>query len=174
VRGLVPAGVYVTGPSALTLDLDEQLSRTLPLFIGAILAAAVLLLMLVFRSVVVPLKAALMNLLSIGGAYGVIVAVFQWGWFGPLFGLHGTYRIASPLPVLFFAVLFGLSMDYEVFPGLPDPRGLPGHRRQRRVLPHLTLDSQDERTPVPIPQTLHPAGDVPAQLAQRTTVKTIR
>src|SRR3954453_16612422 len=66
------------------------------------------------------------------------------GWFGPLFGLHGTYRIASPLPVLFFAVLFGLSMDYEVFPGLPDPRGLPGHRRQRRVLPHLTLDSQDE------------------------------
>ncbi len=71
--------------------------------------------MLVFRSVVVPLKAAVMNLLSIGAAYGVIVAVFQWGWLGGLFGLDGTYRIASPLPVIFFAVLFGLSMDYEVF-----------------------------------------------------------
>ena len=56
-----------------------------------------------------------MTLLSIGGAYGVIVAVFQWGWLGGVFGLDGTYRIASPLPVIFFAVLFGLSMDYEVF-----------------------------------------------------------
>ncbi|HST81205.1 MAG TPA: MMPL family transporter [Kineosporiaceae bacterium] len=115
VRSLVPDGVYVTGPSALTLDLDKQLSDKLPLFIGAILATSILLLMIVFRSVVVPLKAALMNLLSIGGAYGIIVAVFQWGWLGGLFGLDGTYRIASPLPVLFFAVLFGLSMDYEVF-----------------------------------------------------------
>ena len=56
-----------------------------------------------------------MNLLSIGGAYGVVVAVFQWGWFGGLFGLDGTYLIASPMPTIFFAVLFGLSMDYEVF-----------------------------------------------------------
>jgi putative drug exporter of the RND superfamily len=115
VRSVVPAGVYVTGPSALTLDLDQQLSDTRPLFIGAILATSFLLLMLVFRSVLVPLKAAVMNLLSIGGAYGIIVAVFQWGWFGGLLGLDGSYRIASPLPVLFFAVLFGLSMDYEVF-----------------------------------------------------------
>jgi RND superfamily putative drug exporter len=115
VRAVTPDGVYVTGPTALTLDLDKQLSDTLPLFIGAILATSVLLLALVFRSLTVPLKAAAMNLLSIGGAYGVIVAVFQWGWFGDLFGLDGTYRIASPLPVIFFAVLFGLSMDYEVF-----------------------------------------------------------
>ena len=115
VRSLTPDGVYVTGATALTLDLDKQLSDTLPLFIGAILAASVLLLMIVFRSVVVPLKAAAMNLLSIGAAYGVVVAVFQWGWLGGLFGLHDTYRIASPLPVIFFAVLFGLSMDYEVF-----------------------------------------------------------
>jgi RND superfamily putative drug exporter len=115
VRSITPEGVYVTGATALTLDLDEQLSDTRPLFIGAILGASVLLLMVVFRSVVVPLKAAVMNLLSIGGAYGVIVAVFQWGWLGGLFGLDGTYRIASPLPVIFFAVLFGLSMDYEVF-----------------------------------------------------------
>ena len=115
VRSVTPDGVYVTGATALTLDLDEQLSETRPLFIGSILAASVLLLMVVFRSVVVPLKAAAMNLLSIGAAYGVIVAVFQWGWLGGLFGLDGTYRIASPLPVIFFAVLFGLSMDYEVF-----------------------------------------------------------
>ena len=115
VRDITPDGVYVTGATALTLDLDEQLASTRPLFIGAILGASVLLLMVVFRSVVVPLKAAAMNLLSIAGAYGVIVAVFQWGWLGGLFGLDGTYRIASPLPVIFFAVLFGLSMDYEVF-----------------------------------------------------------
>ncbi|HEU4913365.1 MAG TPA: MMPL family transporter [Actinomycetes bacterium] len=115
VRSVTPGGVYVTGPTALTLDLDKQLSDKLPLFIGAILAASVLLLTVVFRSVTVPLKAAAMNLLSIGGAYGVIVAVFQWGWLGSVFGLDGTYRIASPLPVIFFAVLFGLSMDYEVF-----------------------------------------------------------
>jgi RND superfamily putative drug exporter len=115
VRAVTSAGVYVTGPTALTLDLDEQLSETLPLFIGAILAASVLLLMLVFRSVAVPLKAAVMNLLSIGAAYGVVVAIFQWGWLAGAFGVHDTYRIASPLPVIFFAVLFGLSMDYEVF-----------------------------------------------------------
>ncbi len=115
VRSITPTGVYVTGPTALTLDLDEQLSNTLPVFIGAILVASVLLLMLVFRSITVPLKAAVMNLLSIGAAYGVIVAVFQWGWLSALFGLESTYLIASPLPFIFFAVLFGLSMDYEVF-----------------------------------------------------------
>jgi RND superfamily putative drug exporter len=115
IRSITPDGVYVTGATALTLDLDKQLTDTLPLFIGAILAASILLLMIVFRSVTVPLKAAVMNLLSIGAAYGVVVAVFQWGWLGGLFGLDSTYRIASPLPVIFFAVLFGLSMDYEVF-----------------------------------------------------------
>jgi RND superfamily putative drug exporter len=115
IRSVTPGGVYVTGATALTLDLDKQLTDTLPLFIGAILAASILLLMIVFRSVTVPLKAAVMNLLSIGGAYGVVVAVFQWGWLGGLFGLDSTYRIASPLPVIFSAVLFGLSMDYEVF-----------------------------------------------------------
>jgi RND superfamily putative drug exporter len=115
VRDLTPAAISITGPTALTLDLDKQLSDSLPLFVAAILAASVLLLMLVFRSIVVPLKAAVMNLLSIGGAYGVVVAVFQWGWLSGLFGLDSTYRVASPFPVLFFAVLFGLSMDYEVF-----------------------------------------------------------
>ena len=74
-----------------------------------------MLLMMVFRSVVIPLKAALMNLLSIGAAYGVIVAVFQWGWAKDLIGIDNTGPIQSFVPMLLFAVLFGLSMDYEVF-----------------------------------------------------------
>jgi putative drug exporter of the RND superfamily len=115
VRDLVPGNVAVSGVTAMTDDLTDQLSSTLPIFIGTILAASFLLLLLVFRAIVVPLKAAAMNLLSIGGAYGVVVMVFQWGWLGDLFGLEGTYLIASPLPTVFFAVLFGLSMDYEVF-----------------------------------------------------------
>jgi RND superfamily putative drug exporter len=115
VRELVPGNVAVSGLTAMTDDLTRQLSDTLPVFVGAILAASFLLLMVVFRSVAVPLKAALMNLLSIGGAYGVVVAVFQWGWLGGVLGLDRTYLIASPLPIIFFAVLFGLSMDYEVF-----------------------------------------------------------
>jgi RND superfamily putative drug exporter len=115
VRDLVPANVSVSGLTALTDDLTRQLADTLPIFIAAILAASFLLLMLVFRSIAVPLKAVVMNLLSIGGAYGVVVAVFQWGWLKDVFRLEETYVIASPLPTVFFAVLFGLSMDYEVF-----------------------------------------------------------
>jgi putative drug exporter of the RND superfamily len=115
VRELAPANVAVSGLTAMTDDLTGQLAATLPIFVAAILAASFLLLMVVFRSVAVPLKAVVMNLLSIGGAYGVVVAVFQWGWLGDLFGLDGTYLIASPMPTIFFAVLFGLSMDYEVF-----------------------------------------------------------
>ena len=77
---MIPGNVYVSGITATTDDLNTQLSHTLPLFIGAVVLISFLLLMLVFRSVVVPLKAAVMNLLSIGAAYGVLVAVFQWGW----------------------------------------------------------------------------------------------
>src|SRR4029453_15508466 len=108
VRGLLPANVAVSGLTAMTDDLTRQLSDTLPIFVGAILAASFLLLLVLFRSVAVPLKAALMNLLSIGGAYGVVVAVFQWGWLAGLFDLDRTYQIASPMPIIFFAVLFGL------------------------------------------------------------------
>ena len=115
LRGVVPDNVAFSGLTALTDDLTSHLQHTLPIFVGGILAASFLLLMLVFRSILVPLKAVLMNLLSIGGAYGVVVAVFQWGWLKDLFGLEQTITIASPLPVIFFAVLFGLSMDYEVF-----------------------------------------------------------
>jgi len=115
VRDLVPAGVYVSGLTAMTDDLNQQLEQTLPVFIIAILAASFLLLMVVFRSIVVPLKAALVNLLSVGGAYGVLVAVFQWGWLGGLFGLESAVPITSLIPVLMFGIVFGMSMDYEVF-----------------------------------------------------------
>ena len=115
LRADSPEGVHVTGQAAAAIDLDAQLADTLPLLLGAVLAASFLLLMMVFRSVTVALKATVMNLLSVGAAYGVVVAVFQWGWLGGLIGLQDTYLVASPLPAIFFAVLFGLSMDYEVF-----------------------------------------------------------
>ncbi|WP_040339489.1 MMPL family transporter [Candidatus Blastococcus massiliensis] len=115
IRSGAPDGVHVTGQAALAIDLDTSLTSSLPLLLGSVLAASFLLLVVVFRSVTVALKAVVMNLLSIGAAYGVVVAVFQWGWLGGLIGLEGTQPIASPLPAIFFAVLFGLSMDYEVF-----------------------------------------------------------
>ena len=115
VRDSLPANASVTGLTAMTDDLTAQLADKLPVFIAAILLTGFLLMMMVFRSIVVPLKAALLNLLSIGAAYGVVVAIFQWGWLSPLFGLDQTYNVISPMPIIFFAVLFGLSVDYEVF-----------------------------------------------------------
>jgi putative drug exporter of the RND superfamily len=115
VRDVIPGNVYVTGITAITDDLNAQLEETLPLFIGAVIAVSFLLLMMVFRSIAVPLKAAAMNLLSIGAAYGVLVAVFQWGWGAELLGLDGPTPITSLIIVIMFPILFGLSMDYEVF-----------------------------------------------------------
>ena len=115
VREVIPDNVYVSGITAVTDDLNAQLSHTLPLFIGAVIAVSFLLLMLVFRSIAVPLKAAVMNLLSIGAAYGVLVAVFQWGWGAEVLGLAGPTPITSIIVVIMFPILFGLSMDYEVF-----------------------------------------------------------
>ncbi len=115
MRDVIPGNVYVSGITAITDDLNAQLSETLPLFIGAVIAVSFLLLMLVFRSIVVPLKAAAMNLLSILGAYGVLVVVFQWGYGSSLIGLEGPTPITSIIVVIMFPILFGLSMDYEVF-----------------------------------------------------------
>jgi RND superfamily putative drug exporter len=108
------AKVSLTGQAMMT-DLTDRISSRLPVFIAAIVAMSFLLLMIVFRSVLVPLKAALMNLLSIAAAYGVLVVVFQWGWGNELIGLHSTMPINPFLPLIMFAILFGLSMDYEVF-----------------------------------------------------------
>ena len=106
--------VSLTG-RAMATDLTDRIASRLPIFIVAIVAMSFLLLMIVFRSLLVPLKAALMNLLSIAAAYGVLVAVFQWGWGNELIGLHSTMPINPFLPLIMFAILFGLSMDYEVF-----------------------------------------------------------
>jgi RND superfamily putative drug exporter len=108
------ATVSLTGQAMVT-DLTDRITSRLPVFIAAVVAMSFLLLMIVFRSILVPLKAALMNLLSIVAAYGVVVAVFQWGWGAELIGLHSTMPINPFLPLIMFAILFGLSMDYEVF-----------------------------------------------------------
>ena len=91
-----------------------MLSNKLPLFIGVVVLLSALLLMIVFRSLVIPLQAAVMNLLTIGAALGVVVAIFQWGWLGSLFNVKPG-PIDSFIPVMLFAIVFGLSMDYEVF-----------------------------------------------------------
>jgi RND superfamily putative drug exporter len=108
------ARVLLTGQAMVT-DMTERITSRLPIFIAAVVALSFLLLMIVFRSILVPLKAALMNLLSIGAAYGVVVAMFQWGWGKDLIGLDQTVPINPFAPLMMFAILFGLSMDYEVF-----------------------------------------------------------
>ncbi len=105
----------VTGSLAVGADFSTYLAARIPLFFGAVLALSFLLLMVVFRSILVPLKAVIMNLLSIGAAYGIIVAVFQWGWFIDLVGVGRGGPIEPFIPMMMFAIVFGLSMDYEVF-----------------------------------------------------------
>ncbi|WP_411111595.1 MMPL family transporter [Streptomyces sp. c-19] len=113
--GRGPARAHVGGAAASLSDVGQRTSQRLPVFVAAVLAMSFLLLVLVFRSILVPLKAVLLNLLSIGAAYGIMVAVFQWGWGGALIGLEATVPIVSFIPMFLFAILFGLSMDYEVF-----------------------------------------------------------
>jgi putative drug exporter of the RND superfamily len=105
---------HVGGATASDIDFSQQLSDRLPIFIGAVLALSFLLLMAVFRSILVPLKAVVLNLLSIGAAYGVMVAVFQWGWLGSVLDITPG-PIEPWAPMMLFAIVFGLSMDYEVF-----------------------------------------------------------
>ena len=107
--------VYVGGAVATLEDLADKVASRLPVFIALVVGLSVLLLMAVFRSVWVPLISAAFNLLSIAAAYGVVVAVFQWGWGSSLFGISGEVPIVSFVPLFMFAVLFGLSMDYNVF-----------------------------------------------------------
>jgi RND superfamily putative drug exporter len=106
---------HIGGASANLADVGRRVNDRLPAFVAAVLAMSFVLLMLIFRSVFVPLKAVLLNLLSIGASYGVMVMVFQWGWGGALIGLEATVPVVSFIPMFMFAILFGLSMDYEVF-----------------------------------------------------------
>jgi RND superfamily putative drug exporter len=106
---------HVGGSTAAYDDLASTISSKLPLQIAVVIALSFLLLVLAFRTVVIPPQAALMNILSIGAAYGVLTAIFQWGWLSGLIGLSGPVPIVSYVPLFMFAILFGLSMDYEVF-----------------------------------------------------------
>jgi putative drug exporter of the RND superfamily len=114
IEAQVGTDVNLTGFTAVAVDFAEYLGARTPYFFGAVLILSFLLLMAVFRSVLVPLKAVVMNLLSIGAAYGVVVALFQWGWLSDLTGVQPA-PIEPFIPMMLFAIVFGLSMDYEVF-----------------------------------------------------------
>ncbi|MER7575082.1 MMPL family transporter [Streptomyces sp. NPDC126514] len=106
---------YVTGTTAAQVDFRDIVSSRLPLIIGVVVALAFLIILAVFRGLLVALKAAVLNVLSIAASYGVVVAVFQWGWGGPALGVNGKVPIESYVPMMMFAIIFGLSMDYEIF-----------------------------------------------------------
>jgi len=106
--------VAVTGNVAVSIDFSNYLESRMPYFFGAVLSLSFLLLMIVFRSLLVPLKAVVMNMLSIGAAYGIVVALFQWGWLSDITGVQPA-PIEPWIPMMLFAIVFGLSMDYEVF-----------------------------------------------------------
>ncbi|MFJ6894425.1 MMPL family transporter [Streptomyces hokutonensis] len=107
--------LMVTGTTALNIDVSNKLSGALIPYLGVVVGLALVLLLLVFRSILVPLKAALGFLLSVVATLGVVVAVFQWGWLADLFGVDQTSPIVSVLPIFMIGVVFGLAMDYEVF-----------------------------------------------------------
>jgi putative drug exporter of the RND superfamily len=106
---------YVTGTTAGSVDFTSKITGRLTWLILAVVAISFILLTTAFRSVVIATKAAILNILSIGASYGVIVAIFQWGWGESLIGLHTTLPIPAYVPMLVFCIVFGLSMDYEVF-----------------------------------------------------------
>jgi RND superfamily putative drug exporter len=109
------ATIHVGGNTAIFSDFASVLTEKLPLFIGVVVLLSAILLTAVFRSVLVPLKAVVMNLLSIGASFGIVVAIFQKGWGASLIGVDSKAPIEAFLPVMVFAIVFGLSMDYEVF-----------------------------------------------------------
>ncbi|MFJ9528738.1 MMPL family transporter [Streptomyces cyaneofuscatus] len=109
------ADTYVTGTTAAQVDFLDIVSSRLPLIIAVVVALAFLVILAVFRGLLVAVKAAVLNVLSIAASYGVVVAVFQWGWGGPALGVAGKVPIESYVPMMMFAIVFGLSMDYEIF-----------------------------------------------------------
>ncbi len=112
---VLPSGVMVTGLVPIYADISERLADRLWVVVAFVVALSLILLTSIFRSVVVAVKAAVMNLLSVAAAYGVMVAVFQWGWGSSLLGLPHAVPVSSWVPILMFTILFGLSMDYHVF-----------------------------------------------------------
>src|SRR5699024_7139270 len=116
IRGAAPdlasstgAEIAVTGQTALQIDVSEKLSDALPIYLAIVVGLALILLLVVFRSLLVPVKAAVGFLLSIAVSFGAVVAVYQWGWLGALFGVHTPAAVISFLPILLIGVLFGLA-----------------------------------------------------------------
>jgi RND superfamily putative drug exporter len=125
------------------VDSAAYLASRLPWVIAAVVGLAFVLLMMAFRSILIPLKAAVMNVLSIGAAYGVIVAVYQWGWLAPVFGVSRTGPIDPWIPLMMFAIVFGLSMDYEVFlVSRIQERWLASHDNSRAIAEGLTATAR--------------------------------
>jgi RND superfamily putative drug exporter len=119
-EGIIPSlglrgRALVGGETAFNLDLEHEITGRLPFVVLTVLALSFLLLMMAFRSLLLPLKAIVMNLLSVGAAYGLLTAIFQWGWGESLFGFKSEGHISVFIPMFLFSILFGLSMDYEVF-----------------------------------------------------------
>ena len=115
LRDLAPQGVYVGGLTAAFVDQSDYVSGRIPLFIAGVVGLSFVLLLLVFRAPLIALKAGVMNLLSVGAAYGVVALAAEGGWFGSLIGVDTDTPVPPFIPVMMFAFLFGLSMDYEVF-----------------------------------------------------------
>ncbi|MEU9704374.1 MMPL family transporter [Streptomyces sp. NPDC047981] len=115
IRGATGDNVLVSGQTAMNIDFSQKMNDALVPYLALVVGLAFLLLMVVFRSILVPLKAALGFLLSVVAALGAVVAVFQWGWLGSLFGVEQTGPIMSMMPIFMVGVVFGLAMDYEVF-----------------------------------------------------------
>jgi RND superfamily putative drug exporter len=115
MRAQLPEGVEITGATAINADFSDRMRERFPWVVGAVVLSSMLLLLVAFRSVAIPVKAAAMNLLSLAAAMGVITAIFTWGWGSSLLGVPSGAPIPAYLPVITFAILFGLSMDYEVF-----------------------------------------------------------
>lgn len=113
--GSVDANVYVGGPTAGNSDFFDLVNMYTPYVFAFVLGFSFVLLMMIFRSLVVPVKSIIMNLLSVGAAYGVIVAIFQWGWGADLLGFQTVDAVEAWLPLFMFTILFGLSMDYHIF-----------------------------------------------------------
>ncbi|MBE1532112.1 MMPL family transporter [Actinomadura algeriensis] len=144
------AEVLVTGSTPAAIDVSDRLRDSLPPFTAVVVGLSLLLLLLVFRSVLVPVKAAAGFLLSAGAAFGAVVAVFQWGWLAGLFGVATTGPVFSFMPIVVIAVLFGLAMDYQVFlvsrvreehvrTGRPHEAVLTGARHTTRVITAAAL-----------------------------------
>jgi RND superfamily putative drug exporter len=135
LRATTGASVAVTGTTAVNIDVSNRLSDSLLPFVAIVVGLSLLLLMMVFRSLVIPVKAAVGFLLSVGASLGLVVAVFQWGWLADVLGVPHSGPVVSFLPIILIGVLFGLAMDYEVFlvSGMREEWAHTGRARQSVV-----------------------------------------